>query len=44
MSVPFGVGEDEMPVGIQILAPAMAEREMFQAAKVLESESGKGIE
>ena len=44
MSVPFGVGEDEMPVGIQILAPAMAERAMFQAAKVLESESGKGIE
>ena len=44
MSVPFGVGEDGMPVGIQILAPAMAEREMFQAAKVLESESGKGIE
>ena len=44
MSVPFGFGEDGMPVGIQILAPAMAEREMFQAAKVLESESGKGIE
>ena len=43
MSVPFGFGEDGMPVGIQILAPAMAEREMFQAAKVLESESGKGI-
>ncbi len=44
MSVPFGFGEDGMPVGIQILAPAMAEREMFQAAKVLESESGKDIE
>ena len=44
MSVPFGFGEDGMPVGIQILAPAMAEREMFQAAKVLESESGNGIE
>ena len=44
MSVPFGSGVDGMPVGIQILAPAMAEREMFQAAKVLESESGKGIE
>lgn len=44
MSVPFGSGEDGMPVGIQILAPAMAEREMFQAAKILESESGKGIE
>ena len=44
MSVPFGFGENGMPIGIQILAPAMAEREMFQAAKVLESESGNGIE
>jgi aspartyl-tRNA(Asn)/glutamyl-tRNA(Gln) amidotransferase subunit A len=44
MSVPFGFGEDGMPIGIQILAPAMAELEMFQAAKVLESESGNGIE
>ena len=44
MSVPFGSGADGMPVGIQILAPAMAEREMFQAAKILESESGNGIE
>ena len=44
MSVPFGFGADGMPVGIQILAPAMAEREMFQAAKILESESGNGIE
>ena len=44
MSVPFGSGADGMPVGIQILAPAMAEREMFQAAKILESESGTGIE
>ena len=44
MSVPFGSGADGMPVGVQILAPAMAEREMFQAAKILESESGNGIE
>ena len=44
MSVPFGSGADGMPVGIQILAPAMAEREMFQAAKIRESESGNGIE
>ena len=44
MSVPCGSGADGMPVGIQILAPAMAEREMFQAAKILESESGNGIE
>ena len=44
LSVPCGFGADGMPVGIQILAPAMAEREMFQAAKILESESGNGIE
>ncbi|MBI03712.1 MAG: Asp-tRNA(Asn)/Glu-tRNA(Gln) amidotransferase GatCAB subunit A [Acidimicrobiaceae bacterium] len=37
MSVPFGVGDDGMPVGVQILAPAMGEPTMFQAAAVLES-------
>ncbi len=36
MSVPFGVGDDGMPVGVQILAPAMGEPTMFQAAAVLE--------
>tara|TARA_B100000029_G_scaffold196287_1_gene194345 strand:+ start:280 stop:1710 length:1431 start_codon:yes stop_codon:yes gene_type:complete len=41
MSVPFGFGEDGMPVGIQILAPAMAEQNMFRAARVLELESGE---
>ena len=41
MSVPFGVGDDGMPVGVQILAPAMGEPTMFQAAAVLEAaESG----
>jgi len=36
MSVPFGAGDDGMPVGVQILAPAMGEPTMFQAAAVLE--------
>ena len=36
MSVPFGVGDDGMPVGVQILATAMGEPTMFQAAAVLE--------
>ena len=41
MSVPFGAGDDGMPVGVQILAPAMGEPTMFQAAAVLEAaESG----
>ena len=37
MSVPFGAGDDGMPVGVQILAPAMGEPTMFQAAAVLEA-------
>ena len=41
MSVPFGAGDDGMPVGVQILAPAMGEPTMFQAAVVLEA-AGSG--
>jgi aspartyl-tRNA(Asn)/glutamyl-tRNA(Gln) amidotransferase subunit A len=37
MSVPFGSGDDGMPVGVQILAPALEEPRMFRAAAVLES-------
>lgn len=36
MNVPFGLGENDMPVGIQVLAPALAEGNMFRAAAVLE--------
>ena len=36
MSVPFGVGDDGMPIGVQILAPMMGEATMFRAAAVLE--------
>lgn len=36
MSVPYGVGDDGLPVGVQILARVQGERVMFQAAKVLE--------
>jgi aspartyl-tRNA(Asn)/glutamyl-tRNA(Gln) amidotransferase subunit A len=36
MSVPFGNGADGLPVGVQLLAPALAEPVMFQAAAVLE--------
>ncbi len=36
MSVPFGAGEDGLPVGIQVLAPALAERVMFKVALALE--------
>ena len=36
MSVPFGTGEGGLPVGVQVLAPALGEQEMFRAAAVLE--------
>ncbi len=37
MSVPFGVGDDGMPVGVQVMAPMMGEIPMFRAAAVLEA-------
>ncbi len=37
MSVPFGTGDDGLPVGIQIMAPALGESTMFRAAAVLEA-------
>ncbi|MDH4147235.1 MAG: Asp-tRNA(Asn)/Glu-tRNA(Gln) amidotransferase subunit GatA [Acidimicrobiia bacterium] len=36
MSVPFGTGEGDLPVGVQLLAPALEEARMFAAAAVLE--------
>jgi aspartyl-tRNA(Asn)/glutamyl-tRNA(Gln) amidotransferase subunit A len=36
MSVPFGTGDDGLPVGVQVLAPSLGEATMFQAAAVLE--------
>ena len=36
ISVPFGTGDDGLPVGVQLLAPALAEVPMFRAAAVLE--------
>ncbi len=36
MSVPFGVGDDGMPIGVQIFAPLMGEVVMFQVAAELE--------
>jgi aspartyl-tRNA(Asn)/glutamyl-tRNA(Gln) amidotransferase subunit A len=37
VSVPFGSGDDGLPVGVQVLAPALGEPLMFQVAEVLES-------
>ena len=36
ISVPFGTGDDGLPVGIQLLAPALAEPTLFRAAASLE--------
>jgi aspartyl-tRNA(Asn)/glutamyl-tRNA(Gln) amidotransferase subunit A len=36
MSVPFGTGEDGLPVGVQVLAPALQEALMFRTAAELE--------
>jgi aspartyl-tRNA(Asn)/glutamyl-tRNA(Gln) amidotransferase subunit A len=36
VSVPYGVGDDGLPVGVQVLAPALGETTMFRAAAVLE--------
>ena len=37
ISVPFGAGDDGLPVGVQVLAPALGETVMFQVAAALES-------
>jgi aspartyl-tRNA(Asn)/glutamyl-tRNA(Gln) amidotransferase subunit A len=37
MSVPFGAGADGLPVGVQVLAPALGEAVMFQVGAALES-------
>ncbi len=37
VSVPFGTGVDGLPVGVQVLAPALGEAMMFRAAQVVEA-------
>ncbi len=39
MSVPYGQGENDMPIGVQVLAPALGEVNMFKAARALEREA-----
>ena len=39
MSVPFGTGAHNMPVGVQVLAPALGEPTMFRVAAELERAS-----
>jgi len=37
ISVPFGTGEDGLPVGVQVLAPALGEAMVFRVARVVEA-------
>jgi aspartyl-tRNA(Asn)/glutamyl-tRNA(Gln) amidotransferase subunit A len=41
MSVPFGTGDDGLPVGVQVLAPALHEPVMFRVAAALEAAAPK---
>ena len=37
MSVPYGVGDDGMPIGVQVLAPALGEPAMIRVGEVIET-------
>jgi aspartyl-tRNA(Asn)/glutamyl-tRNA(Gln) amidotransferase subunit A len=37
ISVPFGTGADGLPVGVQVLGPALAEPVLLRTAAVLEA-------
>ena len=37
MSVPMGTDADGLPIGVQVLAPALGETVMFQVAAAIES-------
>jgi aspartyl-tRNA(Asn)/glutamyl-tRNA(Gln) amidotransferase subunit A len=36
-SVPYGTGDDGMPIGVQVLAPALGEQVMFRTMRALEA-------
>jgi aspartyl-tRNA(Asn)/glutamyl-tRNA(Gln) amidotransferase subunit A len=37
LSVPFGTGDDGLPVGVQVLAPALGEELLFRVARAVEA-------
>ncbi|HEX4903091.1 MAG TPA: Asp-tRNA(Asn)/Glu-tRNA(Gln) amidotransferase subunit GatA [Acidimicrobiales bacterium] len=37
LSVPFGTGAHDLPVGVQVMAPALGEQVMFQVAAAIEA-------
>ena len=42
VSVPFGTGADGLPVGVQVMAPALGEAIMFRVARVVEAHAPVG--
>lgn len=42
ISVPFGRGDDGLPVGVQVLAPALGETVMYQVAEAIEAAAPRG--
>ncbi len=43
MSVPFGVGNDGLPIGVQVLAPLMGDVVMYQVAAELERAANEQV-
>lgn len=43
ISVPFGTGADDLPVGVQVLAPMLGEPTMYTAARALEVAASGGV-
>ncbi len=41
LSVPFGTGEEQLPIGVQLLGPGRSEARLFAAARVLEIADGR---
>jgi aspartyl-tRNA(Asn)/glutamyl-tRNA(Gln) amidotransferase subunit A len=37
ISVPFGVGDDGLPIGVQVLGPALGEPRVIRTAAALEA-------
>jgi aspartyl-tRNA(Asn)/glutamyl-tRNA(Gln) amidotransferase subunit A len=37
ISVPYGTGDDGLPIGVQLLGPALAESTVFKVAAVVEA-------
>ena len=42
ISIPFGTGDDGLPVGVQVMAPALGEAAMFRAAAAVEAAAPSG--